>query len=191
MYADIQGVVNSGNMPVEGAEIHIKNHFDPGGFRIGEDLGEGVTIGFTAVTHGNYSIDLYRLGSEEPFAKIMEDSLATGEYSYLVPDTLVTNGIYIYTISSPLSQPAQSNFLINKPDSALAATRPIMTTGPDGTFMIDADYLAIDQTFFRGANERFSITDSLQIIVVKDGEIVGRNYLEVSEEVNFVEINLN
>lgn len=189
VYADVEGVVLSNSAPVEGAEIHIKSFFQPGGFTQGEVTNNGIQIEFNAFTHGKYRIDLFRLGGEEPFATIMEDSLSEGVYSYNVADSLLTNGVYIYRIFTPLSQPAQSNFLINRPDSTLHTVLPLTVTDSEGSFHVDADYLAIDETFYRG-NEQFRIGDSLQVIVVMDDEIVARERIQVKEIVSFVEINV-
>lgn len=191
VYADIAGVVDNGATPVEGAEIHIRSHFSPGGFTEGESIGQGIPLRFNAANPGTYQINLFRLGVDEVLVELLNDSLSVGEHTVLIPDSILTNGVYIYRIVTPFNQTAQSNFLINKPDSALTATLPLTTTNSNGEFEITAEYLAIDETFFRGQDDRFTITDSLQIIVVMNEEIIARKNLTVGEEVNFVEINLD
>lgn len=191
IYADVSGVVNSGNAPVNGAEIHIKSYLDPGGFAAGDTLGTGVPISLTISNPGVYTLELYRLGASEPIARVFEDTLGLGNQEILIPDSLLSNGVYIYNVINPLDMVSQSNFLVNRPDSSLPNVLPYAYTNSTGEFEIDADYLAIDTRFRRSDDETFVIKDSLQIIVVQNDEIAGRGYLKVKEESNFIEINLD
>ncbi|MEX0609388.1 MAG: hypothetical protein WD016_13785 [Balneolaceae bacterium] len=190
-YANVEGLVTENGSPVVDAEIHIKSHFEPGGFVEGEV--DEVEIGFTATASGVYALELYRLGSLQPFVTVFEDTLETGEQLLPIPDSLLSNGVYVYQIVTPLDQTAENNFLINKPDSALASTQPLTRTNSEGEFEISADYLAIESLFSRGQNEQFEITDSLQIIVVRDEEIVAKEFLQVGVEGEgtFVEITID
>lgn len=183
-------VLENGN-PVADVGIHIKNHFDPGGFTEGEHI--EVDIHFTASMTGVYRMDLFRLGSNEIFATVLDDTLGEGDQKVTVPDSLLSNGVYVYQITTPTEATAENNFLINKPDSTLGYTEPLTSTNTQGEFEIDADYLPIDKVFSREGNEQFEVTDSLQIIVVREENIVARKFIKVSEneDENFVEISVD
>lgn len=190
LYADIQGIVSLNDLPVQGAEIHIKNQFSPGGFEDGNSIGKGITLPFSAGSTGNYEVNLYRFGTEEVFMNLLDEQLEPGNHSVLAPDSMLTNGTYIYVINAPFNQSYQSSFLINKPDSTLPGTLALVTTNTDGTFSIEADFLAIGQSF-RNGNLFFDITDSLQIIVVLGDSIATREYIKVGKSSNFVDIDLD
>lgn len=190
LYADIQGVVSQNDLPVQGAEIHIKNQFSPGGFEKGNSIGIGITIPVNANITGNYELNLYRFGTEEVFLTLLDEELEPGTHNILAPDSMLTNGTYIFVLEMPFNQTYQSSFLINKPDSTLPGTLPLATTNANGAFDLEADFLAIGQSF-RNGNYLFDITDSLQIIVVLGDSIITREYIKVGKSSNFVDINID
>ncbi|MEX0719820.1 MAG: hypothetical protein WD059_04070 [Balneolaceae bacterium] len=192
VYADVNGMVTENGTSVSNAHIHIKSHFEPGGFVEGELL--DIEINLEVSTPGLYSLDLFRLGSTEVFATAFSDSLTAGSQVITIPDSLLTNGVYLYQVITPTNQSFENNFLINKPDSALTQTEPYTTTNNEGEFHIDIDYLAIESELTRdNGAEQISITDSLQIIIVRDENIVAREFLQVqtNEDDNFVEISID
>lgn len=180
-------MVLEGEEPVSGIDIHIRSNMKPGGFMQGEH--RDVEIELNVSTSGVYLVDVYRLGSDQLVASV-SDTLESGTQTLTIPDTLLTNGVYVYTLTTPLDEVGESNFLINKPDSALIYSDPLTTSNSAGEFEIDADYLAIDALFTRG-EEQFEITDSLQVIAVRDSTIAGKGFIQVGEGDNFVEISID
>ncbi len=192
-YSEIEGVVLDANGdPIPEANIHIRNHFNPGGFRINENAGTAVTVSFDVNTEDVYTAVLFHHGADSAFAQFFEDTLQTGRHTLTIPDSLLTNGVFGYEVRSDLASLGANLFLINKPDSLLVGTRPFTQTYFRGEFTLNPDYLALGRTFNVAGSGRFDITDSLQIMVEMDGEIAHTEEVRVKpDRSNFFEITVD
>lgn len=191
VYNNVDGKVLENGKPVFGAHIHYRNNFAPGGFP-DEVIGDSVTIRFNTAMDGVYEASLFRLEGDSILTTFFEDTLTAGRQSILIPDSLLSNGIFGYEVSSELEYLGASLFLVNKPDSALIGTLPFTSTNSDGDFTLDSRQMAIGQTFNFSDGNRFEITDSLEIIVIKDRKIraVEKVKIEPNED-NFFQISLD
>lgn len=191
IYNNVDGKVTENGKPVFSAQIHFRNNFDPGGFR-SEVIGDSVTIGFNTTTDGVYEASLFRLESDSLLTTFFEDSLTAGEQSILIPDSLLSNGIFGYEVTSEIEYLGASLFLVNKPDSLLVGTQAFTSTNFEGDFTLDSRQMALGQTFNFSDGDRFEITDSLEIIVIKNRQIraVEKVKIEPNED-NFFEISLD
>jgi hypothetical protein len=189
VYEDVEGVVLSANGdPVNKAHIHIRNHYKPGGFRVNETQAT-VKVNFNAPYESIYEGLLYHHGAQKPMLTFFRDTLQSGEHSIVIPDSLLSNGVYAYDVRSERASLYSSLFLINKPDSLLPATLPFAVTDAQGKFTLDPIYLAVNRAFNSGIGGRFVITDSLQIIVTDNSQVLKKRTVRVKpNQSNFLRL---
>lgn len=187
-YNNVEGTVLSGGEPLPDAHIHIRNHFEPGGFMVSEEDDE-VTIDFNVPQRALFSGDLYRFGSDSSFASFLDDTLEAVEQSILIPDSLLSNGIFEYIIQNDLGQGFSGLLSINKPDSLIIDAAPYTVTNSAGEFTLRAFNMAFGRQFSSAESGSFEITDSLEIIVVTGDSIFTKQRVKVQpNEDNFFEI---
>ncbi|WP_142453902.1 hypothetical protein [Gracilimonas mengyeensis] len=186
-YRVVEGVVLHNGAPVTDAGVHIRNHFDPGGFVDGEN--NAVKIQFETSIPEYFIGELYRYQTSEPFATFFSDSLTVGEYTLTVPDSLLSNGIFAYTIRTERSQGVSSLVVINKPDSLLPGTRPFTNTTAEGEFALSPIPIGFGDSFQSEQRGSFEITDSLEFIITAGDSIFATQKVEVKPNTdNFFEI---
>ncbi|MAL18638.1 MAG: hypothetical protein CL670_13140 [Balneola sp.] len=191
IYRDATGVVlTSGGDPVADADIHIRNHFNPGGF-LPELIGDTVRVNFSAPTRTLYRASIYRHDANSLLATFFEDTLESGDQELIIPDSLLSNGILGFQVSTSARVLGGSLFVVNKPDSLLVGTLPFTETSAEGEFRLNSSYLAIGSSF-NASSGSFKITDSLQIMVVQDSVITSKRAVKLkANEQNFFEITVD
>ena len=191
VYEEIEGVVLSNGEPVDKADIHIKNNFDPGGF-VNEEPRDEYTVNFNAPVSRVYKISLFRHLADSIITTFFDDTLSSGPQEIIVPDSLLSNGIFGYEISTEAGVLTGNLFLVNQPDSLLPGKLPFDQTNIRGEFTLNPDELALGQSFSTSRGGGFEITDSLQIIVTQDSTVLGKQSVKVEpNQANFFEIILD
>lgn len=173
------------------ADIHIRNHYKPGGFV--EDEDNQIVLEFSVPARSFYEGTLFRYNSNTAFATFLSDTLNEGDHAIAISDTLLSNGIFAYVIQNELSQGFSGLMVINKPDTALPGTVPFAQTNEEGEFILNAFQLAFGDGFTSGENgNKFEITDSLEIIITTDDNVVTVEKVKVKPNTeNFFEISVN
>jgi hypothetical protein len=191
VYQDVEGaVVATSGAGIAGANIHIRNNFDPGGFSQ-QPSAEEFTIGFEAPVDTTYTMNLYRPGAANPFATFFNDTLSPGPQEITIPDSLLSNGILEYEIITGSEFLYSSLFLVNKPDTALIGTTPLTISDSNGEFILESDYLALGRPF-QNSGGGFEITDSLEIIVITQDSVITKQRLKVEpNQANFFEVTID
>ena len=190
-YQDVTGVVlDATGEPVPNADIHIRNHFNTDGFP-SRVIGDSVLINFTAPSRNLYRASIYRYEARSFLNTFFEDSLDEGEQELMIPDSLLSNGLFGFQVSTPSGALGGSLFVVNKPDTALINTLPFTQTNSEGNFRLTNRFLAIGNSFNASFGE-FEITDSLQIIVVQDSLIKAKEAVKLKpNSENFYEITID
>lgn len=193
VYENVEGVVlNSDGDPVVDVAMHIRNHFNPGGFRVDETSTAPITISFNVPNEDVYIASVFRHGSDTTIATFFEDTLSAGQHSITIPDSLLSNGVYGYEVRTSISQLGANLFLVNKPDSLLPKTLPFTGTSFSGRFSLNANHLALGRSFNTQGGGGFDITDSLQILIEMNDEIIHTEEVRVMpDQSNFFEITLD
>lgn len=191
-YQDVEGVVLSNGQEVANAQIHIRNHFNPGGFITGTEQSNGFPVQFTASVPGLYTGVLFRYASEEILATFYEDTLESGQHTLIIPDSLLSNGVFGYEVKTNIGTPIINLFIVAKPDTSLPGLLPFTTTNASGEFTLDAGQAALGQTFGYSTGTGLEVNDSLQIIVTDQENVLKKVSVEVKpEQANFFEITLD
>lgn len=189
-YETVEGVVLLDGEPVRGARIHIRNHFEPGGFIV--DTVNTVTISFNGPSTTRYIGSIYHHAADSIRYTFFDDTLNSGSQTLTIPDSLLTNGIFGYEVRTEFANLAANLFLITKADTLLPGVLPFTITSFNGAFELNPDYLALGRSFNAGGSGGFKVTDSLQIIVTNDDQVLKKTTVKVRpKQSNFFEINLD
>lgn len=191
VYEDVQGVVLSGGNPLTNVDVHIRNHFDPGGYISGENDRDGINITIQVGTRDLITGRLYKNRGSDPIATFIEDTLGAGEQTINIPDSLLVNGILAYEIRNSTGQLA-SLFVVNKADSLLPGRLPFTQTGTNGEFILDVEAISVGQSFTTASGGGFEVTDSLQLIITEGDNILAKQKVRVlPDQSNYFEISID
>lgn len=189
-YEDIEGVVLLNDEPVKGANIHIRHKFDPGGYLINNV--EEMSLNIQVQSSGEYLGNFFRYGSNEPFITFFEGQLSAGTNKISIPDSLLSNGIIGYEITGNLGPVSASLLTVSRPDNLIPTMIPYTKTDNSGSFMLEAVDLPFGESFNRSNGSNLEVTDSLEVIVTNDEQILKIQKVKIEpEQANFIEIILN
>ncbi len=95
-------VKNSIGLPMDGVGIHMlynENNFVIRSAKIHKP-NPSTTIGFSISTSGFVSVKIYRFGTKELIATLVNDSLSAGTHNIVFDASKIANGVYVYTVST-------------------------------------------------------------------------------------------
>lgn len=188
VYEDVEGVVLSNGDPLSNVDVHIRNHFDPGGFVIGESDRNGLNVTIQLQSKDLITGHLYKNRGLEPIATFFEDTLDAGERTINIPDSLLANGILAYDIRNSSRQLATNLILVTKPDSMLPGRLPFAKTDANGEFILKAESISVGQSF-RTSVGGFEVTENLELIITEGENILAKRKVRVlPDQSNYFEI---
>lgn len=191
VYENVTGTVTYQNEPLAEADIYIRNHFDPGGYDLELATRNEYRFEINVPESGTFTGSLYRFGADTVFTDFFNRELSTGVHSLTIPNEHLSNGVIGYLVRNELYQIASNLFVVNRPDSVLLRTIPFTQTNSSGYFSLSSLYLAFGQTFDTGLGGRFSVNDTLQIIVATEQEILTKREIIVERnQPNYFEIDI-
>lgn len=193
VYEDVEGVVltNQGD-PLGNVDVHIRNHFEPGGFITGDNDVDGINITIQIESRDLITGHLYKNGGLDPIATFISDTLGTGERTINIPDSLLTNGILAYELRNSARQLASNLFVVNKSDNLLPGRLPFTKTDINGEFILDIEAISVGQSFSTANGGGFVVTDSLQLIITEGDNILAKRKVRVlPDQSNYFEITVD
>ncbi|MDR9417554.1 hypothetical protein [Gracilimonas sp.] len=189
-FEDIEGVVLLNEEPVGNANIHVRHVFDPGGLLI-NNL-EQISLDIQVQTSGEYVGNLFRYGENDPFSTFLDGRLSRGVNKISIPDSLLSNGIIGYEVSGDFGPISAGLLTMSRPDSLIPSMIPFTTTDESGAFVLESINLPFRESFSRSNGRNLVISDSLDIIVANEEEILKILRVKVEpKQANFFEINLD
>lgn len=192
VYENVTGTVTYQNEPLADADIYIRNHFDPGGYDYDLATREDFSFEVNVPESGSFTGSLFRFGADTVFTDFFNGELSNGVHTLTIPDEHLSNGLIGYLVRNEMYQIASNLFVVNRPDSVLLRTIPFSQTNSSGYFSLSALNLAFGQSFDTGLGERFSVNDTLQIIVATDEEILAKREVVVDvNQPNYFEIDID
>lgn len=192
VYENVTGAVTLNNEPLSGADIYIRNHFNPGGYDLKIATLDEYTFEFTVPEQDVYTASVFRHGADSILTDFFEGELNTGIHSLTIPEEHLTNGVIGYLIRNDSYQIASNLFVVNRPDSVLLQTIPFSQTNSSGYFSLNSLYLAFGQTFNTGLGGRFTVNDTLQVIIANDENILHKEEVRIQpNQPNYLEINID
>jgi|AntRauTorcE11897_2_1112592.scaffolds.fasta_scaffold00532_11 hypothetical protein len=188
---DVEGVVMYNNEPLANADIHFDHYYVPGGFPKQEDAVDSYTVDFNLERTMELTGYITRFGRGSLLATLFDRRFETGEYNFAIPDSLLSNGIYIYEIRGAFIQNINRVLFVQKSDSALIHARPITTTDQNGRFTLNHEWLGLGSTL-SFSNGEIEIDDSLRVMVVADSQMVIKQAVKIKPNTeNFLEIGID
>lgn len=143
-------VVDRNAIPVNGADIHILFTMKQIGLpktSVPSKAMPTTTISFSIPSGSHVSLRVYRLGTRELVATLMDTTLAAGSYSVSANVTALTNGIYIYQLTSDKVFSEHLMVLLNEDLSVLTRSVPLTRTDGYGAFRIPQSIFGLDEEF--------------------------------------------
>ncbi len=169
--------------PVSDAEIHI-NYPKLSDNSMNKS---STTINFPLQNSTYLTFEISRYGSEEFILGFVDRPYLAGSHSLVIPDSLLTTGVYHYKIDSEEFS-SETNFLKLKSDSDLINNSPPFTmTNKSGRFIIETNTIGIGVEFEQTGSSpdekiNYSIDNEIEFIAIKNDEIVARKTVMISED---------
>ncbi len=135
------------------------------------------------------TLKTYSQWKNELIETLVNETKRAGSHTVSLSESLYTNRLYKYRLEvsrSTLDTMIVKEIMSNKPAEALIGVEPITKTNNNGRFEIEIGELAIGKTFDLTSTNDFKetvrISDNIELMAIKDGEIIPRKYIEVDEE---------
>ena len=130
-------VINSGGVPVEGAEIHYIYSMTSSHLAKVQKPCPSTIINFSVTTPGPVSVYILRWYTRDTIAVLMRDTvLQSGTYGIPFNAASLTNGVYLYHIAIGGSVLEKKMLMLQSSVSDLIKTTPLCRTNASGEFTI-------------------------------------------------------
>jgi hypothetical protein len=164
----LNGTVTDGKgFPVAGAEIHAMLRFSQPlrtQFRIPLKAMPSTNITFSVPIEGSVSLKVYRLGTRELIATLIDGVLKPGNYSSVFDAGSITNGFYVYQLVTKDTFTEKLMVLQMEDISALVMTTPLTRTDAEGKFRL--------------AQSLFGFDEEIMMTSEKGPDVIGRSYVD-------------
>ena len=147
------------------------------------------SIGYSLPIQSFVTLKTYSQWKNELIETLVNETKSAGSHTVSLSESLYTNRLYEYRLEvsrSTLDTMIVKEIMFIKPAEALIGVKPITKTNNNGRFEIEIGELAIGKTFDLTSTNDFKetvrISDNIELIAIKDGEIISRKYIEVDEE---------
>ncbi len=147
------------------------------------------SIGYSLPIQSFVTLKTYSQWKNELIETLVNETISAGSHTVSLSESFYTNRLYEYRLEvsrSSLDTTIVKEIMSIKPAEALIGVEPITKTNNNGRFEIEIGELAIGKTFDLTSTNNFKetvrISDNIELIAIKDGEIISRKYIEVDEE---------
>lgn len=160
-------VVDEFNSPVAAADIHFlfPDFFYPS--LTFQKATPQTTISFSIAEESHVTMTVYRLGTREKIATLIDTVLRAGNYAHSHNTSMLTNGFYIYQIVSEKFFIQKLMFHSVLDFNALLKTNPVVRTNFEGKFKLPQSVFGFEEEF------QFTSEQSPQILYTKTIDSVG------------------
>ena len=171
-------VIDEYGVPIADAEIHSMLRFSHPAmtvFRIPLKTMPSTSIRFSMPKEGWATLKVFRLGTRELIATLIDGVLQPGNYVSVFDAGSITNGFYVYQLITKESFTERLMLLQMEDIDALLKTKPLARTDASGKFRLPLSMFGFDEevamTSERGPEViGTSFVDSLAIIVSHSGK---------------------
>jgi hypothetical protein len=174
-------VVDANNNPFAGADIHFLYTVRPvSGVNKKAPLKAmpTTTIGFGIPKETHITLRVYRLGTRELIATLIDSVMRAGIYHVSTNVEAMTNGIYVYQISGNGIFFEHLLWLLNEDLSVLTKAVPLVRTDSHGKFRIPYGVFGLEETFVISNDSDLVLEtvkiDSIGIVVCHSGNTMVR-----------------
>ncbi len=179
-------VVSQNGDPIEGADIH----FVPS-ITTNLKLKPSTLINYTISEAGNVRLETFAKWRGELIEVLVDAYHSGGSYTAILTEGAYTNRLYEYRISQSRGEDViVGEFFLAAPAEELIGSNPITTSDQSGRFELDIGELAIGKEFnitSEESSDRIAetrVTNQVEFIAIKEGEIIARVVKEVNEDKN-------
>ena len=182
-------VLTQSGVPVSNAELHIG--FPQ--FSKKSKYNTSITINFPLQSSTNLSFEVKRYGSDEFILGFEDRPFRAGSHSLVIPDSLLTTGVYTYKIESEVFSTERNILKLKSDNDLINNSTPFTMTDNSGRFQLDTNTFGIGVKFAETIDidetVSFSIDNEIEFITIKNSEIIARKTVMISENSeNYVEL---
>ncbi|MBO6793479.1 MAG: hypothetical protein JJ895_06180 [Balneolaceae bacterium] len=175
-------VVSKTGEPISDADIHfvptIKSEFKQK---------TSTAINYSLPKAGDVRLDMFAKWRGELIETLVNTYQGAGTYSVQTTDSLYTNRLYEYRLTLSDTTMVKEMFLSASAEE-LIGNNPLTKTDRSGRFEIEIGEFAIGKKFIVTTESNpenlteLRVTNSVEIVAIKDGVIIARKELEVDED---------
>jgi hypothetical protein len=143
-------VVTAANAPVAGAEIHClftMSSITTAPRRLPAKAMPTTTISFSIPTGAHVTLKVFRLGTRELVATLVDTTLLSGHYAVSANVSALTNGVYVYQLIADKLFSEKLLVLLNEDLSVLTNAVPLARTDRNGNFQLRQSVFGLDEQF--------------------------------------------
>ncbi len=178
-YELVGTVLDSDGKPVKSAAIHFMMKFSASAGssqQVMQKTNPSTQISFSVNVSGPISLRIFRLGTREYVATLIDTVLSPGTYSLGVIPGALSNGFYIYQLIT--NNVVTERLMIMQYDDAalLEKTTPVTRTNSEGKFILPYGVFGLDEEILVTGESSPTVigrrtVDSIAIVVFKSGTV--------------------
>lgn len=162
-------VVDSAGNTISGVGVHyIFNMYSKRVLDAG-NTEPSTVIKFTIPDSGYVRVKIMRWYSRDSIATVVDGPYSAGTYSVDISALKLTNGVYIYQITTGSTFSERAFLIENEVISELIAKTPLALSGSDGKFSIPLGVFAINMPVVTANSDTTYISNSIQMVLYKNG----------------------
>lgn len=185
-------VVDEFNHPVAGADIHFlftMNQFTLSKIQSLKKAMPSTMISFGIPAKGQTSLRIYRLGTREFIATVVDTVLESGSFFYRFDTEGLTNGMYVYQLISGKIFEEHIMFLLNHNLDMVIKTKPLIKTNFQGQFRLPQSIFGFDEVFTLTSEKGPDVIgkamiDSIGIVVYRSGKSPLVHWMKIDKNTN-------
>ncbi|MBP6673275.1 MAG: hypothetical protein KA247_09005 [Bacteroidetes bacterium] len=171
-------VIDGHGIPIADAEIHSMLKFSQPAmtvFRTPLKTMPSTNITFSMPNEGWATLKVFRLGTRELIATLIDGVLQPGNYVSVFDAGSLTNGFYVYQLITKENFTERLMLLQMVDISALVQTKPLTRTDAEGKFRLPQSLFGLDEEIAMTSEKGpdvigKSYVDSLAIVVYQSGK---------------------
>lgn len=191
-YSLIGTVVDEYGTPTVDAEIHFILKFtepSPTEFRSPMKTMPSTSISFAMPKEGWATLKVFRLGTRDLIATLVEGVLQPGNYTSVFDAGSITNGFYVYQLITKDSFTEKLMVLQRNDIDALVKTKPLTRTDVSGKFRLPQSLFGFDEELMMTSEKGpdvigRSFVDSIAIVVYQSGKRPLVQWMSVNKNSN-------
>jgi len=168
-------IINNQGQPVQGAKIHYKSELKERLLKNGVEICPSTLISFQIPKETYVVVKIYQWYSREYLFTLVNDTLKSGNYTFSSLPENLTNGFYVYELTTEDTVYENTMYVQTVDWNLLAQTDPLAITNSEGEFEIPVGMFGFDvelkSTGLDGSDEltTMSISRTIEIIVYEKG----------------------
>jgi hypothetical protein len=162
-------VVDSSGNTISGVGVHyIFNMYTKRVLNTG-NTEPSTVIKFTIPDSGYVRMKIMRWYSRDSIDTVVDGPYSAGTYSVDISSLKLTNGVYIYQVTTASTFTERTFLIDNEQVSELIAKTPLTLSGSDGKFSIPLGVFGINMPVVSATSDTTYISNTIEMVLYKNG----------------------